>query len=104
MKKTIRLTESELINLVKRVINEQTAPKTPPCFTGFKVETTMMGPDRVWVARNRNISIYFDEFKKKWDNRYTKSIQVGKEKYGTWYCDGNKFIEKDLGVRMTDII
>ena len=117
MKKTVRLTETDLIRLVKRVVNEQ--EEGPPGYEEFISVINEAYPNAEWVEDRNGFGYWFGDDE---DYAYAGYFAQGKqlEVYGQmvddimnmlhpirWYRTNSflkKWCEESLGVEVGEII
>ena len=123
MKKIVRLTENDLVRLVKRVINERDVMDMIPswmkgsqssdCLKDFKIEEgqSFKGGNlhNVKTATNKDgVVIYWDYSSKNWFDTYEKflpktSNSLPKKEIGKWKCVNGKFTTYDSSIKTATI-
>ena len=96
MKKIIKLTENDLIRLVKRVIKEGTSD----CLKDFKISSgKYFRGDYKYAENGEGIKIHWDFENNDWLNRYEKLLPNTRIEIGKWRCENGKFITYDSSIK-----
>lgn len=93
MKKIIRLTESDLARLVKRVINEQKKP-IPDCLKHFmynEFQSPYSSGQTIYLVNDDGITIRWNSDKNEWNDTYEEYVS-NKKRTGKWKCENGKFV------------